>query len=59
MTIDEAIARLQQLNEGWPLGNKEPYFAALKLGIEALRRVEDMRIAPCTTADEMLPGETP
>lgn len=31
---------------------------AHNLGIEALKRVQDMRISPCTTADELLPGET-
>jgi len=31
---------------------------AIKLGIEAIKRVQDMRISPCTTADELLPGET-
>ncbi len=31
---------------------------AIKLGAEALRRVGDMRKSPCTTADEILPGET-
>jgi len=30
---------------------------AIKLGIEALKRIKDMRISPCTTADELLPGE--
>ncbi|GAH98450.1 unnamed protein product, partial [marine sediment metagenome] len=32
------------------------YILALKLGIEALRRVGDMRISPCTTPDEILQG---
>ncbi|KKK97625.1 hypothetical protein LCGC14_2650870 [marine sediment metagenome] len=31
---------------------------AYKLSFEALRRVGDMRKSPCTTADEILPGET-
>lgn len=30
---------------------------ALTLLIEAGKRVEDMRTSPCTTADEILPGE--
>ena|GEM_PF-5376874 len=31
---------------------------AAGLLIEAGKRVRDMRISPCTTADELLPGET-
>jgi len=31
---------------------------AVKLGIEALKRIQDMRISPCTTPDEILLGET-
>lgn len=34
------------------------YNKALELGIEALKRVKDMRTSPCTNADEILPGET-
>ena len=32
---------------------------AQDLAIEALKRIQDMRISPCTTSDELLPGETP
>ena len=31
---------------------------AYQMGIDALKRVQDMRLSPCTTADEILPGET-
>ena len=31
---------------------------AMKLVIEAGKRLENMRLSPCTTADELLPGET-
>ncbi|KKN59532.1 hypothetical protein LCGC14_0541460 [marine sediment metagenome] len=31
---------------------------AVKLGLEALKRIRDMRISPCTTSDEILAGET-
>ena len=45
------------LNDDWP-GPARDANDALKLGIEALKRIQDMRISPCCTADEILPGET-
>ncbi len=58
MTINEAIKVLEMELR---LANKQPETGtsgALKLGIDALERLRDMRISPCTTADEILPGET-
>ena len=57
MTIDKAI---NELEDGLrPLRGylHKDYNAAIQLGIEALKRVQDMRKSPCTTADEYLPGE--
>ena len=59
MNVDKAIGILQRsASDGIPRG-ETAFNDAVKLGIEALRRVEDMRVSPCTTADEILPGETP
>lgn len=32
--------------------------AAAELGIEVLKRIEDIRVSPSSAADEPLPGET-
>lgn len=57
MTIDKAIETLEF--DLLPLSGflHRDYNAAINLGIEALKRVKDMRISPCTTADEILPRE--
>lgn len=58
MKIDEAIEELtKQLGPKYSTPHT-PFHNAMKLGIEALNRVKGMRISPCTTADEILPGET-
>ena len=58
MKIEKAIEVLQRsASDSIPRG-ETAFNDAVKLGIEALSRVKDMRISPCTTADETLPGET-
>lgn len=58
MTIEKALEILQDSQRDLLLPLRGEFLVALKLGIEALERVQDMRISPCTTADEILPGET-
>lgn len=58
MTIDEAIRLLQDLFGSNILDPLPQYKAGVWLGVAALERVKDMRISPCTTSDEILPGET-
>jgi hypothetical protein len=58
MTIDEAIKRLQ---DELPLAEKkgELYLcAALRLGIEALKAIKELRIDGCYKCPGLLPGET-
>jgi len=58
MTIDEAIKELQDWNSQTFETRFVTFSKAKELGIEALKRVNDMRISPCTTSDEILPGES-
>ncbi len=58
MKINEAIRLSAALRETTLLQPLRAFSEAVQLGIEALKRVRDMRISPCTTADEQLPGET-
>ena len=57
MTIDKAIEILNGPEPDIDGILNDDYKDAVKLGIEALKRVKDMRISPCTTSDEILPGE--
>jgi len=58
MKIEKAIEILYQTRIPLKTATDHDTLDALMLGIEALKRVGDMRISPCTTADELLPGET-
>ncbi len=58
MNLDKALEILTDLRGRGPQFPPDDRRDAVKLGIEALKRVRDMRISPCTTADELLPGET-
>lgn len=58
MTPEKAIEVLKQELDGRLICFPDELREAQKLGIEAMKRVQDMRISPCTTADELLPGET-
>lgn len=58
MRLEEAIELL-----GWVIEDKkyrqgEPGYDALKLGIEALKLLEEIRTVPGTGYSAMLPGET-
>ena len=58
MTIDEAIKILTHDDDTFQTYTVTIRNRAVKLGIEALKRISDMRTSPCTTADEILLGET-
>lgn len=58
LTLDEAMIDLSIQREVKRRLGKDPEADAIGVGIGAIKRVKDMRISPCTTADELLPGET-
>ncbi len=58
MKIDRAIKLLTQMSEYGVVAWDKQDLDSIKLGVEALKRIRDMRLSPCTTADEILPGET-
>ncbi len=58
VTIDEAIKLLSCIEEGWPMTDIEKYMEAVRLGIEALKRVSLTRRATISACDLPLPGET-
>jgi len=58
MTLDEAIADLSiQLEEKHRLG-KEYQATAIELGIEALKRIQECRLADYMIKEDYLPSET-
>ena len=58
MNIDKTIEILQDIYmKGYKLTTKDHY-AALKLGIEALKRVQDSRVQRLADFTNLLPGET-
>ncbi|GAI79678.1 unnamed protein product [marine sediment metagenome] len=58
MTIDEAIKNLSRISYSDRLIIKYDIDCAIKLGIEALKRVKDCRLGDDMIADRYLPGET-
>lgn len=58
ITIDRAIKNLETESEDTFMGSEEEWKATILISKEGLKRLQDMRISPCTTADEILPGET-
>ncbi len=58
MTLERSIEILADYKMQSAFEAMPNFKNALKVGIEAMKRVGDMRISPCTTADELLPGET-
>jgi len=58
MTIDQAVKVLSAAQKGtWAIPHADRY-DALKLGIEALKRVNASRPLPIPRTWELLPGET-
>ena len=58
MTIDEAIKQLESFHSWFALDFSNKDLEAQKLGIEALKRIEDWRRALVCNPDLLLPGET-
>jgi len=59
MTIDEAIKVLQEDYDSLGDDEKNTFSGAQLLGIEALKRVKNLRTYPKFRGDSILPGETP
>jgi len=58
MTIDEAIKLIERADIPKTKELYPDFYAALKLGIEALKRLKEYRQWHRSTADGPLPGET-
>lgn len=58
MTIDEAIKVLEYHLNPDPAKNYKPVADAVKLGIEALRRIQKLRADVLFDGGVSLPGET-
>lgn len=58
MTIDKAIKILTNLGNTNPKADTRNYKQALKLGIEALKRVQEHRHYNVASSAIKLPGET-
>jgi hypothetical protein len=57
MKIEKAIKNLKAGRKDAGMIPPKEFTATIDLAIEALQRIKDMRRSPCTTADELLPGE--
>ena len=58
MKIEEAIERIQHDIKNHPINQDQNLRTALNLGIEALKRVQDIRERRHSLGGEDLPGET-
>jgi len=58
MNIDEAIEVFERELEDTFIGSEEKWKRALKLGLEALKRVKWQRIPGGSIRENLLPGET-
>lgn len=58
MNIDKAIEILEDSFCAQPQFADNPYSQAHKLGIEALKRLEEIRLIIGGLPDQLLPGET-
>ena len=58
MTIDEAIKGIENVRVAFsPRGDRHDW-EALQLGVEALKRIKELRIPPYIDVGDSLPGET-
>ena len=57
MKIDEAIKLLDRWQNGKDITSFDDVNRAVKLGIEALKRVRDIRQEMSATRESLLPGE--
>lgn len=58
MTIDEAIKRLKECNDVTHRFDWVEFNQAIQLGIQALKRIRDSRVAVYNPINRTLPGET-
>jgi len=59
LTLDEAIKYNKELKRGIDVDEMPKHHAAIQLGIEALKRIQDARdIVIESPAADLLPGET-
>lgn len=59
MTLEEAIKYNEELKRGIDAHEMPKHYAAVQLGIEGLKRIQDARdIEPKSPAADLLPGET-
>jgi len=58
MTIDEAIKQLEESDWFTTVNHTPEYSKAIQLAIEALKRLQDLRVDFELLASELLPGET-
>ena len=58
MTLEKAIELLTQLHKGYIPGKYQDDFAAMELGIEALKREKNWRQRAIDTKVQLLPSET-
>jgi len=58
MKLDEAITNLECLEQSEEAGLEDDEKDAIKLGIEALKRIDDQRFGKVLSFERWLPGET-
>lgn len=58
MKLSKAIEILELNYQAQPRSWYKDYFAALKMGIEAMKRIDDQRNGKVLPYDRWLPGET-
>lgn len=58
MTIDEALETLQNEQRRNYTEKESTIYKARELGIEALKRIKECRLADNMIAEDYLPGET-
>jgi len=58
MTLDKAIEILDLITDTPPSGANQDFVDAVKLGIEALKRIKDRRDLRTGWEAQLLPGET-
>lgn len=58
MNLDKAIEILANLRDGCDQAELADHIDAIQLGIEALKRIQECRLADHTIAEDYLPGET-
>lgn len=58
LTLDEAIKYNKELQQGIDVHEMPKHYAAIQLGIEALKHYQGDKKIGCIRSDYFLPGET-